>query len=395
MRYLILLGLFAAVLPRTLLASEGLLIFKGNLWQKEEFARSVPYRELEKFPTVHNVTDFSGEKTRISSDLVVKDLPFPSAKDLADIRDESQVKHLEAMVAEWTTAVRKFPTSVRYLKPRIGALQQEIARFRAGEVKAGGEWMSKEALEAKRKQLARERELLMEKLAREARQMEMTTAQWQSLDEAGRQRARDARQAAMAAQLAADEQRRIDAEIQRQAAIAAARAAMKPTERLLTDEFVLPPSMSDEQGKEYTATLAKLNELLRPVRHEFGYKREAQKFVLTTPDSIHTVRPQDLTTEMRIVKSDAVVEEPATLELKTQDGKDTITTYNKKTDEVRRNGIVVIPSAEGMNLEEIQRELAKLIALASGKAPAPQTSVPEDSGEPAASTEKPAAAESR
>jgi hypothetical protein len=174
---------------------------------------------------------------------------------------------------------------------------------------------------------------------------------------------------------------------------------MKPTERLTTDEYVLPPSLSEEQAKEYTATLAKLNDHLRRVHFEFGFKREAQKFVLTTPEAIHVVRPQDLTTVMRIVKSEAVVEEPATLELRTQDGKDTITSYNRKTEEARRNGIVVIPSSEGMNFEEVQQELTKLITLAVAKTDAPAASAPAEkpagSSEAAPAEKKPSDPDSR
>src|SRR6478609_1244696 len=119
------LSLLFALLPLTLLAEKGVVIYKANLWQKDEFARTMPYKALEKFPTVHNVTDLKGEKTRISSDLVLKDFPFPSDKDLANLRDEAQVKALEAMVVEWQAALRRFPSAGKYLKSEITEIQAE------------------------------------------------------------------------------------------------------------------------------------------------------------------------------------------------------------------------------------------------------------------------------
>lgn len=376
MKYRVLPWLIVVFFPFRALAGEGLLIFKSNLWQKEEFARSLPYRSVDKFPTVHNVTDSAGEKTRISSELVLKDCPFPSTKDLANLREESQIQPLETMLAEWTAALRRYPSCVKYLKPRIVALQQEIARFRAGEVKADGEWMSKGALEARQRRLAEEQEQLMKKLAREAREMALTAAEWEAMDEASRQRTRDARQAALLAQIAMNEQQRVDAEIQRQSELAAMRARMKPFEKLATDDSVLPPSLSEEQAKEYKAALAKLNDALKPGRHELAFKREAQKFVFIAPDAIHSVQPKDLSTEVRVVKSDSDVE-PATFELRTHDGKANITTYRKDTDEPRRNTLVVLPVAGGLDLVELEQTLSRLIALTGGKAETPVSASPE------------------
>ena len=123
----LLVGFLFTLLPFSLLGGEGVLIYKGNLWQKDEFARTLPYKALDKFPTVHNVTNHKGEKTRVSSDLVLKDFPFPSEKELANLRDEEVVKALETRIVEWQAALRRFPSSVKYLKPQIAAIQQEVA----------------------------------------------------------------------------------------------------------------------------------------------------------------------------------------------------------------------------------------------------------------------------
>src|SRR5690606_16034559 len=112
----------------------------------------------------------------------------------------------------------------------------------------------------------------MEKLAKEAREMEINAAEWQAMDDAERAKAREARQAAMAAQIAANEERRVAAEIQRQAALAAARAKLPPHKRITTDETVLPPRLNQEEKAEYSKTLEALNTALKPIYHEVAFK---------------------------------------------------------------------------------------------------------------------------
>ncbi len=381
MRFCVPTLLLAILLPIDRVAGEGLLIIKSNLWQKDELVSSLPYRSIEKFPTVHNVVNSAGDKTRISSDLVVKDYPFPSAKDLANLREESQVLPLEAVVAEWSAALKRFPSAAKHLKPRIAALRKEIARFRGGEVKADGEWMSKAALEGRITKLAAERERLIAKLAKEAREMEMTAAEWGSLDEEGRQRTRDARQAALLSQIAMDEQRRVEAEIQRQTEITAARAKLTPFERLTTDDTIVPPGLPEEEVKEYTALLAKLNEALKGTKREFAFKREARKLVLITSEAIHGVVPRELSSEVRIVKSD-VDGVPSTFEIPTRDGKDSIVVLSKSKPEPQKSALLVLPAPEGIPLLEMQELLARLIVLASGKLEAqPEKPAPVDKPE--------------
>ena len=362
-----LLAVLLLALPFTLHGGEGVLIYKGNLWQKDEFARTTPYKAIDKFPTVHNITNHKGEKTRISSDLVLKDFPFPSEKELANLRDEETVKALEARIAEWQAALRRFPSSVKYLKPQIAAIQEEVAHFRSGKVKADGVWMTREKLEEKKRQLAIEREKLMEKLAKEAREMEINTAEWQALDDAGRAKAREARRAAMAAQIAANEERRVAAEIQRQAAIAAARAKLPPHERIMTDETILPPKLSEEAKAEYRKTLEALNTALKPVHHEFAFKREEQKFAIRTPQLIHVVEPDALSPEVTVIRPEEGIDDPPTVELATKDRREVILSYGKEDTKPRRSGMIVLPATSEMDLDEIRGLLSKLITVASVK----------------------------
>lgn len=358
--------LLAALSPLPAFAQKGLVLYKDTPWEADQFVTATPYKNLEKFPTVHNIVPMTGSPIRVNSPLVVKDIVYPTPASLVDISDEAQVKALEAAIADWKTTMSRFPASAKYLKPRLAQLQAEVAQFHAGKVKSEGVWMTKEALLAKQKKAEEDKRRLAAKLDAEARKLGVLAEEWSGLDEAGRQRARDAKTRAEAAQMQADEERRIQEEIARQERIAAERAKMKPVERLATDTWITPPGLKDEQIKDYEDTLKLVTEELSKAHDDLGFGKEAQRMVLKTAERIYVFKPGDLSPDVQVVQPDGKEKFP-TITMESAEHKDVIEAFPKDGSEKVLASSVVLPTAAAVDVEKLTQGLTHLLEICGGK----------------------------
>ncbi len=340
---------------------KGLLLYRDAPWDADQFAQATPYKEVEKFSTVHNLTRMDGGKVRVSSALVIKDIRFPTQSNLSNISTEAQVKVLNAAVADWTATVNRYPTSAKHLKPHIAQLQAEIAQFRAGKVKVDGVWTSKEALVAKRKKAEEDRRKVLAKLDEEAKTMGMLAEEWAGLDEAARKRAREAKLRAEEAQLQADEARRLQEEIEKQQKRADERAKMKPAERLATDTWITPPGLNDQQKKEYEEAMETVRKQLGKARQDLGYGKEAQRMVLKTPEYVYAFQPSQLSPDVQSMRPAEEEKLPAII-LESAKQEETIEVF-PKAGEPKLVSLITIPTVKSTDIEELANALSRILEL--------------------------------
>jgi hypothetical protein len=366
MKFPSLLWLLFTLIPLSVFGQKGLLLYKDAPWDADQFVQAAPYKEIEKFPTVHNLVLMDGSKLRVKSALVIKDVRFPAQASLADISSDAQVKVLNAAVADWTATVGHYPSAGKHLKPRITELQAEIAQFRAGKVKAEGVWTTKEALLAKRKKLEEERRKVLAKLDEEAKTMGMLAEEWAGLDEAGRKRAREAKLQAEEAQLHVDEGRRLADEIERQRKVTETRAKMKPVERLATDAWVTPPGLNEEQSKEYEKTLMVVQEQLKKAGQHLGFGQEAQRMVLKTPEYVYAFKPSQLSPEVAVVSSEDK-EKTAAFKLECTGSREAIDIFPHDGSGHATVSLIVLPTAKSADVENLIKGLSRILELCGGE----------------------------
>jgi hypothetical protein len=378
----------------TAFAQRGLVIYKDKPWDADQFARATLYKELDKHPTVHNIQPMTGAKERVSSSLVQKDVPFPTAESLADIAEDAQARTLEATVADWTATMKRFPQSAKHLKPRLATIQADLAEFRAGKVKVAGVWMTPEALAAKRKQEAEERARIAKKLEMEALATANAAAEWEKLDAAGRARARMAKAEAEEAALIADEEMRLQAAIRQQKERAEMRAKMTPAQRLVSDEWVVPPELNPELKKDFEETLKTVAAELAKNRERIGFGRESQKLVLISPDKVIAFPPQALSPEIMTEHPDPASDLPPRLVLTAHQGKEVVEVRPLEGDgEPQRLAGLAISTPKDCDREKLMKGLSHLIELCGGKWAAKKNSEEEAKTEEAPAAPQPASAE--
>ena len=366
MKSAVFLWFLVVVLPLSAAAQKGVLLYKDAPWDRDQFARATPYKEVEKFPTVHNLVPMSGNKIRVNSALVVKDVPFPTEASLADISEEAQVKALEETVADWSAATKRYPSSAKYLTPRIAQLQTEIAQFRAGKVKVAGAWMTKEALLTMQKKAEEERRKLQARLEEEAKQLGMLAEEWANLDEAGRKRAREAKLRAEEAEMRLAEERRIQLAIEKQRKLAEERAKMKPAERLATDIWITPPGLNEQQTKEYEEARALVKEQLGKARQDLGFGKESQRMVLKTTERIYAFKPADLSRQVQIVRPEQKDQLPLIM-LASVEGKEVIESLSVTDREQTTVAAIALPTVAATDVEKLTQGLSQIIELCGGK----------------------------
>lgn len=359
--------LLMSLLPLSAVAQNGVIIFKDNPWQADQFVSVVPYRRVEKFPTVHNVTPMKGEKLRINSALVLKDVAFPRAGAFAEIHDEDQLKPIEALITEWTTVMRRFPSSTKYLAPRIAGLQAEVAKFHEGKVKSAGAWMTKEALAAKKKALEEERERLARKSERDLKEQQQAAADYDAAEAAKRQQLEDAKLRAEEARLRVEEERRIREAIERQERAAAERAKLKPAERLRTDVAVRPKFLTEAEASEYEKEIKAAREELAKAKLRLGYGLEAKRLVLVAPDRVYAFWGQDLVCELTPPASPEGEASPRAIVLRSQKEKHAIEVFPISGRDSEWTSSVEIPLTPAMDGEKLTHALSRILVLTSEK----------------------------
>ncbi|RYD75424.1 MAG: hypothetical protein EOP84_18325 [Verrucomicrobiaceae bacterium] len=361
-----LLWLLFLFIPLSAFGQKGLLLYKDAPWDADQFVQVAPYKEIQKFPTVHNLVLLNDEKLRVKSALVIKDIRLPAQAGLPDITNQSQINVMNASVADWTATVSRYPGAAKHLKPRIAQLQSEIAQFRAGKVKVDGVWTTKEALLAKRKKDEEARRKLLAKLDEESKEMGMLAEEWANLDEASRKRLREAKLLAEEKQLKVDEEIRVQKEIERQRLLAEERAKMKPVQRLQTDVWVTPPGLDEGQTKEYKESLKVVREQLDKSHYDLGFGKEAQRMVLKTPDYVYAFKPAQLTPEIQVVHSEDK-EKPSVLKLESAKKEEVFEIFPSDGSERAKVPLLVIPTAASMDVEKLVQNLSRVIELCGGE----------------------------
>lgn len=355
-----------AVLQWPAAAQKGLLLYKDAPWDSPQFANATLYKEIEKFPTVHNIVPMSGNKIRVSSALVVKDIAFPTTASLANLTEEAHIKVLESEITDWATAAKRYPSSAKYLKPHIAQIQGEIAHFRTGQVKVAGVWMTKEAWLVKKKKAEEEHRKLLAKLEAEAKYLGMLAEEWASLDETQRNLIREAKLRAEEAEMRAAEEKRIQAEIEKQQKIAEQRSKMKPADRLATDTWITPPILDEKQTKEYEEALTAVKEQLGKAQQDLGFGKEVLRMVLKTPERIYTFKPADLSPEVKIERPEEKGKFPV-LTPATSSGKELIESLAADSSDRVMIATIPLQTVEATDVEKLAQGLSHIIELCGGK----------------------------
>ena len=86
--------------------------------------------------------DKNGKVLSIDNNLIAGIVTFPDAAEFQNITQELSLLPLRSKQADLETVVAKVPGTRPYLAPQIAALENQIARFKSGERKINGKWLT-------------------------------------------------------------------------------------------------------------------------------------------------------------------------------------------------------------------------------------------------------------
>lgn len=124
----------------------GIILEKNRPWDSV-VAKVVPFtavRPPRQYESGYKsyFTDNNGKAFSIENSLLVGIVTFPDAAEFENITQELSLLPLRSKQAELAAVVAKVPGTRPYLAPQIAALENQIARFKSGERKINGKWLT-------------------------------------------------------------------------------------------------------------------------------------------------------------------------------------------------------------------------------------------------------------
>ena len=148
----------------------GLALVKPQAWSKEsqatvlEFEAFVDRRATGSSGAGYIEFRISGDRTRqVDASRLFKVVVYPDASRIVELVTSEDRDRVQGVAGEIEEVIKRFPSTKRYLEPRLEAFLKEIGRFDAGEVKVKGTWISNS--DYRQTQAARLSEILKAELA--------------------------------------------------------------------------------------------------------------------------------------------------------------------------------------------------------------------------------------
>jgi hypothetical protein len=112
--------------------AEGLLIVKDYSWDPDTKVKAIEYTWIERFNTVYNFRTTDGERRRVVSGLVVREIIYSEISCPAVLINQEHAAQLSARIATIVATISKWPASKSFLSPFLQLNQSAASGLERG-----------------------------------------------------------------------------------------------------------------------------------------------------------------------------------------------------------------------------------------------------------------------
>lgn len=119
----------------------GVAMVKPQAWSKDEQATVLEFQAVSNHTGYYQFRTAKTPAHQVPSAKVVTLIFFPESP--ADIASAPQREALQKTIDDFVAAGKRFPSAARPLGQAVAPLKSDAEKFDAGNIKAGGQWMSR------------------------------------------------------------------------------------------------------------------------------------------------------------------------------------------------------------------------------------------------------------